>query len=76
MKDELGWKIMAEFVALKTKNKFLMDDGNNDKKSKGIKECVIKQILKKFNDYNNCLLHNEIILISQQRFKSEVHNIY
>ena len=43
MKDELGGKIMAEFVALKTKNKFLMDDGNNDKKSKGIKKCVIKQ---------------------------------
>ena len=45
------------------------------KKAKGIKKCVIKQKLK-FNDYKNCLLNNEIILKSQQRFKSEAHNLY
>ena len=27
-----------------------MDDGNNDKKAKGTKKCVIKQMLN-FNDY-------------------------
>ena len=32
-----------------------------------------KQILK-FNDYKNCLLNNEIILKSQQIFKTEAHN--
>ena len=52
-----------------------MDDGNNDKKAKGAKICVIKQRLK-LNDYKDCLLNNEIILKSQQRFKSEVHNVY
>ena len=52
-----------------------MDDGNSDKKAKGTKKCVIKRILK-FNDYKNCLLNNEVILKSQQRFKSEVHNVY
>ena len=36
---------------------------------------VIKRILK-FNDYKNCLLNNEVILKSQQRFKSESHNVY
>ena len=36
------------------------------------KKSVIKRILK-FNDYKNCLFKNEIILKSQQRFKSEEH---
>ena len=30
----------------------------------------------KFSDSENCLLDNEIILKSQQRFKSEAHNVY
>ena len=30
----------------------------------------------KFNDYKDCLLNNEIILKSQQRFKSLAHNVY
>ena len=45
------------------------------KKQKGTKKCVIKLRLK-FNDYKDCLLNNEIILKSQQRFKSEAHNVY
>ena len=39
------------------------------------KKCVIKRRLK-FNDYKYCLLNNEIILKSQQRFKSERHDVY
>ena len=76
MKDELGGKSMTEFVALRPKTySYLMDDGNSDKKAKGTNKYVIKQRLK-FNDYKNCLLNNEIILKSQQRFKSEAHNAY
>ena len=46
MKDELGGKIMAEFVALGLKtSSYLMDDGKNDKKAKGTKKCVIKKYL-------------------------------
>ena len=30
----------------------------------------------KFNDYKNCLLNDELILKSQQRFKSKSHNVY
>ena len=44
-----------------------MDDGNNDKKTKGPKKYVIKRILK---------LNNEIILKPHQRFKSETRNVY
>ena len=36
---------------------------------------MCKKILK-FNYYKDCLLNNEIILKSQQRFKSETHNVY
>ena len=39
------------------------------------KKCVIKRVLK-FNDYKDCLLNNEMILKSQQRFKSEKHDVY
>ena len=82
MKDKLGGKIMTEFVALRPKNySYLKDDGRNDsgkhvnKKGKGTKKCVIKTVLR-FNDYKDCLLNNEIILKSQQRFKSETRNVY
>ena len=67
---------MIEFVALRPKTySYLMDDGNNDKKAKVAKKCLIKRILK-FSDYKNCLFKNEIILKSQQRFESEAHNVY
>ena len=39
------------------------------KKPKG-KKCVVKRILK-FNDYEDCILNDRIILIPQQRFKSD-----
>ena len=68
IKDELGGKIMTEFAALRPKTySYLIDDGNSDKKTNGIKKCVIKRRLK-FNDYKDCLLKNGIILKSQQRF--------
>ena len=48
MKDELGEKIMTEFVALRPKTYcYLVDDGVTHaiKKAKGTKNCVIKRIL-------------------------------
>ena len=76
MKDELRGKIMTDIVSLKPKTySYLKDDDNSDKKAEGTKKCVIKRI-PKFNDYKKCLLNNEIILKSQQRFKSEAHNVY
>ena len=39
-KDELGGKMMTEFVALRAKAyAYLDDDGNEHKKSKGTKRC-------------------------------------
>ena len=42
MKDELGGKIITEFVTLRPKTySYLTDDGKEDKKAKGTKKCVI-----------------------------------
>ena len=53
MKDELGGKIMTEFVALRPKLYSYRElDGSEDKKYKGIKKCVVKKTLT-FEDYKN-----------------------
>ena len=76
MKDELGGKIVTEFVALRPKTySYLTDDCKEDKKAKGKKKCVIKRRLKS-NDCKDCFLNNKAILKSQQRFKSERHDVY
>ena len=76
MKDELGEKIMIEFVAFRPKTySYLMDDNRSKKKAKGTKKCVIKRMLK-FNFHKDCLLNNKIILKLQQRFKSKAHCVY
>ena len=76
MKDELGGKIITEFVTLWPKTySFLTDDGKEDKKAKGTKKCIIKKMIK-FNDYKKCLLNGEIMLKSQQRFISNKHDVY
>ena len=76
MKDELGGKIIMEFVTLRPKTySFVTDDGKEDKKAKGTKKCVIKEMIK-FNDYKKCLLHDELILQSQQRIISKKQDVY
>ena len=76
MKDELGGKIITEFVTLRRKSySFLTDDRKEDKKAKGTKKCVIKRKIK-FNDYKKCLFSDELILRSQQRFISKKHDVY
>ena len=74
MKDALRGKIMTEFVGFRPKTYlYLMNDDNTDKKA--MKKCVLKN-----KDFSlviiNFLLNNKIILKSQQRFKSEAHDVY
>ena len=45
------------------------------KKSKETKKCVIKRELM-FISYKNCLFNGEVILKSQQMFKSDDHKVY
>ena len=64
MKDELGRRMITEFVALRPKTySYLTDDCKEDKKAKGTKKGVIKRMIK-FNDYKNCLLNGEVVLQS------------
>ena len=54
MKDELSGQIMKEFFGLRAKTySYLKDNNDEDKKSKGTKNCVIK-IKLEFEDYKSC----------------------
>ena len=76
MKDELGGKIITEFIAHRTKTYLYLTDGDTTrKKAKGTKK-MCNKTKTKFNDYKDCLFKNEIILKSLQIFKSEAHNAY
>ena len=76
MKDKSGGKITKEFVALRPKTySYLTDDCKEDKKAKVTKNYAIKRELK-FNDYKDCLLHEKVMVKLQQRFKSELHDVY
>ena len=76
LKDELGGRVITEFVALRPKTySYLTDDCKEDKEAKGTKKSVIKRMVK-FDDYKNCLLNGEVILKSQQRFISKRHDVY
>ena len=78
MKDELGGKIMTDFVVLRPKlYSYKKLDGSEDKKCKGIKKCVLKKTLI-FEDYKACLFSDSTEYRSQLMFrlaKHEVHTI-
>ena len=76
MKEELGGKIMKEFVELWAKeNAYLMGDDSEHKKARWAKKYAIKQGTM-LRNYKDCLFNDKIILKSQQRFKSVYHNVY
>ena len=56
MKDELGGKIMTEFVALRAKTYAYRKIGKEveGKRCKGTKKCVVSEGLT-FDDYKTCL---------------------
>ena len=52
MKDKFGGKIMTKFVGLRAKTyKYSIDDGNESKKAKGTKKCVMKRKIFKLLSY-------------------------
>ena len=69
-KDELGGKIMEEFVALRSKTYSHLTDGYNDedyeknkiinKKSNGAKKCIIKRELM-FHHFKEVLFNDKVI---------------
>ena len=52
-----------------------MNDDEEKKKAKGTKKCVLKRKLM-FENYIDCLFNDKTILKSQQRFRSDHHDVY
>ena len=70
MKDELGGKIMTEFIALRPKLcSYKKLDGSEDKK------CVVKKTLT-FEDYKTCLLNDSTKYRSQLLFRLSKHEVH
>ena len=75
-KDELGGKIMTEFCALRAKAyAYKLDDDTEMKKAKGTKKCIVKREIT-FKNYADALFNDEVIIRSQQRFRSYNHKLY
>ena len=73
MKDELGGKIMTEFIALRPNlYSYKKLDGEEDKKCKGIKKCIVKKTLT-YEDYKNCLLNLKDVNRLQLLLRSTNH---
>ena len=77
MKDELGGKIMTEFVALKAKMYAYrkIDKEVEEKRCKGTKKCVVFEGLK-FDDYKTCLSDDETIYRGQILFENKKNEVY
>ena len=74
MKDELGGKIMKEFISLRPKMYSYRVEESEPKKCKGIKKCVVKKTIT-FKDYKRCLFEGINIHRSQMMFRSKKHKI-
>ena len=67
---------MEEFVALRAKTyAYLTDDDDEKRKAKETKKCIIKSELM-LKNYKDGLFNGEVILKSQQRFKSDHRKVY
>ena len=69
MKDELGGKIMKEFIGLRPKMYSYQVEESEPKKCEGIKKCVVKKTIS-FEDYKQCLFEGRVIHRSQMMFRS------
>ena len=74
MKDELGSKIMKEFVSLRPKMYSYRVGKEEPKKCKRIKKCVVKKTIS-FEDYKRCLFEGVTIHRSQMMFRSTKHKV-
>ena len=67
---------MKEFCALRAKAyAYITEDGSVHKRAKGTKKCIIKREIM-FEHYEDCLFNIKTIKKSQQRFRSNHHNVH
>ena len=76
MKDEVGGKIIKEFVGLRAKlYSYKMHEGREEKKCKGIKKNLIKNRIT-HEDNKHCLFTRKSKLAKMDVIRSRAHNIY
>ena len=75
-KDETAGKIIKEFVGLRSKlYSYIMEEGKENKKCKGVKKQVVKENIT-HEDYKTCLLTGKEILRKQNILRSYDHEVY
>ena len=75
MKDEAEGEIIEEYIGLRSKQYYIKKKFKEIKKSKGIKESVVKNELTK-EDYEETLKNQKEKYITQNVIKSRQHEIY
>ena len=76
MEDEAAGKIIKEFVGLRSKlYSFIMDDGGETKKCKGIKRQVVESSIR-HEHYKTCLTTGKELLRKQNILRSYNHEVY
>ena len=76
MKDELGGRIMTEFVALRPKlYVYKTLGGSCGKKCKGVKKCIVKKMLN-FDDCKQCLFAGRHTFRKQLLFLNRLHEVH
>ena len=75
-KDEVGGKVIDEFVGLRAKlYSYRMLEGEESKKCKGVKKSVIKKSIA-HDDYKKCLFTGKEQLRKMDVIRSHKHEIY
>jgi len=73
-KNESPNKQIINFIGLRSKLYSYKTDDKINKRCKGIKKCVVKEI--DHTDYDNCLNKREQLTKKQKIFRSEKHKVY
>ena len=75
-KDEVGGKVIDEFVGLRAKlYSYKMFEGEESKKCKGVKKSVVKKSIT-HGDYNKCLFTGKEQLRKMNIIRSYKHGVY
>jgi len=74
-KDEVGGKIISEFVGLRAKLYAYKKELDEEKKCKGVKRGVVKNNIS-FDDYKNCLFYGKEQRRTMNVIRSRQHEIF
>ena len=75
-KDEVGGKVIDEFVGLRAKlYSYKMQEGEESKKCKGVKKSVVKKSIT-HKDYKKCLFTGKERLRKMNVIRSYRHEVY